>query len=284
MSATAEELESLADAYLSRIRGRRHLPRSLFLVGGLSDEVGACFDELAASGRQVFDNWDAYVTRIDFPTSDVFPTGSARAGQPMNTFLDFGDLLREKIGATYPDHDSGVGEFDVVAHSMGGLDTVAAMVPLDSGKGGAVPPPKLSRAFNFIACDSPFRGIPSADVRAQQPDMQTPQRQAQCRAIAENSPELLKLRAAIPAFCDRIERLKCLSAYTAVYVEVSPQSGNLLGDPSVFPSRDVWQQVRQRLWYRAAIIPGAVHSGDNGLTSVSTGIAEIFSTILNETW
>ena len=284
MPATAAELIGLADRWLQRNRSQRHLPRTLYLVGGLSDETGACFDRLAALGRQTFDNWDEYATRVNFPISNDFPVESARAGDPMRTFLDFGDYLRELIGQKYPDNASNVGEFDVVAHSMGGLDAFAALTPVPSGATRPVDPPQLARAFNFIACDTPFRGIPSADLRAAQPDMEIGHRRDQCNAIAINSPQLALLGTRIREFTARVERLKCIAADTAIYVEVPLNSSNLLADTASFSSRDDWQRTRERLRYRAALIPGSVHSGGNGLTTSSIGIVEVFTTLLAEQW
>ena len=291
MGVTAEELDDIAGGYLDDRAGACQLPRTLFLIGGLSDEQGKCFDALSIAGRQMFTNWDSYATRISFPWSatagNLFPADSKRAGQQMNTFLDFGEFLREVIGQRYPDRGVDVGEYDIVAHSMGGLDTFAALVPLPPTATDTAPSPglpTLAKAFNVIACDSPFRGIPSADIRSAQPDMRLPTRHAQCIAIDTASNEIKLLTSAIPQFCKRVERLRCLAAETAVYIEVPTTSSNILGDPGPFASRDEWQRTRQTLNYRSAIIPGAVHSADNGLTSTPTGIAEIFSTILNETW
>jgi hypothetical protein len=266
-----------ADKWLKEHRKKCSLHRTLYLVPGLCDEAGGCWNAICTEfGPATFIDWDRFARPLTFDEGGLFPADSARAGQPMNTFLDFGDLLREQVAQSHPDHVSGVGEYDLLCHSMGGLDAFAALVSAEA--------PKIAMAFNLITCDTPFRGIPNADARKAFPDMNgKPQRQSQCDAIDEVKPAIWsRLLGNTPALIGRIERLTCYRADRPLFVAVKASSSDLLQDQALFPSRTEWLAARKEVRYRAQVIPGSAHSGSDGLTSVRNGVVEIFRTLIGE--
>jgi hypothetical protein len=266
-----------ADNWLRENRKKRFLARTLYMVPGLADEKGSCWQAICDDlGPATFADWDRFARPLTFDEEGLFPNGSIWAGQPMRTFFEFGDLVREEIAQAHPDHGSNVGEFDLLAHSMGGLSAFAALTSKDQ--------PATAMAFNFIACDTPFRGIPNADARKKFADMNgKPFRQSQCDAIDELKPQFTnRLLQSTPALIDRIERLACLRADRPVYVAVKASSSDLLRDPDLFPSRDQWLEARREVRYRSLPVPGATHSGPDGLTNVRVGVVEIFRTLLGE--
>src|SRR5207248_1785772 len=105
------------------------------------DETASCWTAapncIEFWGTKVFSNWAAKRTIVRFPDQQAqfqFPAGFQVGGQDigattMNDFRDFGDFLRVSIRGALAS-DARDGEYDVVCHSMGGLDTFAALVPI----------------------------------------------------------------------------------------------------------------------------------------------------------
>jgi pimeloyl-ACP methyl ester carboxylesterase len=245
------------------------LNRHLFLVPGITDETAGCWDWIDRWGREVIAGWgDASRTIITFEQLGA-------GGHSQATFVDFGDYVRRRIadwvGAP---GQSGVAQFDVVCHSMGGLDTFAALVPLGQYDYGDVP---LPRARCFITLDTPFRGVDNWKARCARGDISEqawPGRPTQCQALRPGSPELTTLLQNRAALRGVVDHVVCMSASKELPIEVD------------WPSSDLWSEGDiDAEWggaptYHAQVVPGTCHSGVGGITWSPITIAQIFNFLL----
>lgn len=127
---------------------RLTLRRPLILVPGWTDEAGACWAGFEQVGPEVLTNFDTHVHSLDFRVGDGFP--------PFDDFFGFaGDLARY-----IADHGLAGQKVDFACHSMGGLDTFAALTLLSQvpDSSGLMRPD----AFNVMTFDTPFRGFAAA--------------------------------------------------------------------------------------------------------------------------
>ena len=243
------------------------LNRHLFLVPGITDESAACWRWIDLWGNAVLRDWSASRTIITFEQLGA-------GGSPPATFLDFGEYVQQRIADWVGSPGrSGVPQFDVVCHSMGGLDTFAALTGLGQN-GGGVPIP---RAGYFVTLDTPFRGVLNWEIRCGMPDMRDPAwpgRPTQCAALRPGSPELAALVQSRAALRGAVDQVVCMSADRELPIEVDWSSSDLWsdGDPT-----SVWQGSPA---YHAQMIPGTCHSGIGGITWSSITIAQIFNLLL----
>lgn len=277
---SADELEAVCSKWLRDRAGQLTLQRTLYLIPGLDDEGAGCWSVNGAKtiydhwGPLVFSNWHgvssekagtpewnaATVRLIQFPMP--YP-----ATFPGTDFRDFGLVVRQLIAMNYPDDGSLMGEYDVVGHSMGALDAMAALLPLNpaSGDAGAL---ALAKACNFVSMDAPYRGVPNMPIRRK---FSPPFAQGQCSALTEGSAELALVDAQAAALSTRVTRMTCYGVETASQVEV--RSANLYADRTRF------EHQRFTTDYRFLKIPGSSHSGSLGITRSTITIANMFDTI-----
>jgi hypothetical protein len=276
--ATVDELETAALQWLNSQRGKLSLQRTLYLVPGFEDETAGCWARGMNTiadvwGPRIFNNWQLAVASQDLQNQVKWKWANVRlidfdAGVHRPSFLDFADTLRKAIQPEYPDDHSSMGEFDVVCHSMGGLDAFAALVD-DLAPAHPVPPgDRIARAFNFVTMDTPYRGIPNWMARLK---MTAAGKEDQCRAMAPDSPELQLVAAAASRLPSRAVRVTCYGVDSASQVEVT--SGDLYADAARFAHE------RQTSDYRFFQIPGASHSGPQGITQSVITIANLFHTL-----
>ena len=271
MADDPQELQFEAERWLHQLAKRRmRLNRHLFLVPGITDESASCWAWIDSWGSAVIADWsDASRTIVTF---DQLSAG----GHAAATFIDFGDHLRRRIAQVVGTRgESGVAQFDVVCHSMGGLDAFAAFVPLlGQYDYSGVPIP---RARYLITLDTPFRGVTNWKIRCAQSDISDhawPGRPTQCRALAPGSPQLAALLANRAALRDASDHVVCMSAARELPIEVD------------LPSSDLWSDGNPAAaWgtstsYHAQMIPGTCHSGIGGITWSAITIAQVFNFLL----
>lgn len=276
----ADELEAMCEKWLKDRAGQLRLQRTLYLIPGLDDESAGCWSSNGGKtiydfwGPRIFQNWhgvssakagtpewDAATVRlIQFPLP--YP-----ASFPGTDFRDFGLTVRQLIGSHYPDRGSVMGEYDVVGHSMGGLDAMAALLAIDP-VGGNAGAPQIAKAYNFVTLDTPYRGVPNIALRMR---FSPPHAQGQCRALADGCPELTLLGSRAAELAARVTRITCYGVETASQVEV--RSANLYAD------RNRFAHERFETDYRFLKIPGASHSGTLGITRSPITIANLFDTL-----
>lgn len=260
---TVDELTDLATRWLNNHVQQFSLRRPLFLIPGYDDERGGCWigpNSLDEWGRKVFQNWDSARRLITFP----FPYE-----RPMDSFLDFGDDVRGIIAPNNPDTGGATGEYDLVGHSMGGLDAFAALVDdLDGTRPQPPPGGRLARALNYVTFDAPFGGVPNMPIRRLSAG---PSRQLQSDALMKNSSQLSMLAINRSRLAQRAVRATCYGADAAAQVEVE--------QPDLFGSGNQLADARERLRYRYFVIPGSSHSGDLGITKSVIALANLFETL-----
>jgi len=137
---------------LQQLRGfetKLTLKRDLFFVPGWAGEDGQCWMEPydgVLKGHAAMRWW---MERL-VPSTDQkrlhFLTFSREESQPRASFLEFAGLLKQKI------HDAVASSkpVDLVCHSMGSLDAMAAITQ---------PPTPLQQVVNVVAVGSPLQGI-----------------------------------------------------------------------------------------------------------------------------
>jgi pimeloyl-ACP methyl ester carboxylesterase len=282
--ATVDEIETAARQWLNGQKGKLTLQRTLYLVPGFEDETAGCWLKGPNAigdiwGPSVFTNWQMAVASRDKANTAKWKWANVRvldfdAAVIRPSFLTFADVVRAAINEDYPDDQSSMGEFDVVGHSMGGLDAFAALVDdVDPNRSVPVPPAeRIARAFNFVSMDTPYRGIPNWKARLK---MTAQGKEAQCTAMAPDSPELKLLDAAASRLVDRAIRITTYGVDSVAQVEVI--SGDLYADAGRFA------QERHAADYRFFQIPGASHSGPQGITQSVITIANLFYTLTTAT-
>ena len=263
MAKTPDELRADGRAWLNGLGGRFLLQRRLFLLPGICNEDAAMWATVTAWGRRAIPNWDDYARPVTFLT--VPGNGD---------FIGFGDYVRGLIAATYPfDPTHLVGEFDILAYSMGGLDAFAAMVPLAPSTFDSVP--RMGKAFNFITFDTPFGGVPNFSIRKTFGDMTgRPDRQSQCEALSPTSPQIRALRGARSQLAACVERVVCYSAGGDALVQVPISSSNLCADVQ---AETLWGTSPS---FASNLIPGASHAGDSAIFDNEFAIASAFGQLL----
>lgn len=127
------------------------LERPVYFVPGWRDEQGGCWTRMKEWLPYVVKNAATHVFFVEFFATDggLVP--------PWEDFLDFGDDLAELVEK---DVGASGGLVDLVCHSMGGLDTFAAIAMLDDHPELATA--ALRCAHTVIAYDTPFLGFGAA--------------------------------------------------------------------------------------------------------------------------
>lgn len=128
------------------------LARPACFVPGWRDEHGECWKRMKEWLPHVVKNASTHVFFVEYFASDggLLP--------PWEDFLDFGDDLAELI---QKDVGAGGGLVDLVCHSMGGLDTIAAIAMLDDHPELATS--SLRCVHTVITYDTPFLGFGAAE-------------------------------------------------------------------------------------------------------------------------
>jgi hypothetical protein len=281
--ATVDELETAAEQWLKKQRGKLLLQRNLYLVPGFEDEGAGCW--LGGSntiadfwGPRIFSNWQLAVASRDRSNEAKWKWANVRVidfdeNVPRRSFLEFGETVRAAIVTEHPHSSSSMGEYDIVGHSMGGLDSFVALVDaLSAGPQLVQPPQQIARAFNYVTMDTPYRGIPNWEARTK---MSGPTKRDQCRAMAPGCAELTLVDTAASQLAGRVVRVTCYGVDSASQVEVT--SGDLYADENRF------SHERSVTDYRFFQIPGASHSGPQGITQSLITIANLFYTITTGT-
>ena len=110
----AGKLEELA-------KNKLELKRPVFFIPGWTDEACVCWMTPYLKRGTCIKEWAPKILRN--PELVNYISFSAKESEGCKSFFDFGDILKEKIW----DKISRKTDFDLVGHSMGGLDAVAAI-------------------------------------------------------------------------------------------------------------------------------------------------------------
>ena len=161
------------------------LRRPVFFVPGWRDQGGCCWTQpYVEDGADCRPGWEYTVqdwvaqwvrpadrTQVHFVRlveqeerlRENPPAWEQDATSRYENFFQFAELLKGRIRA------SGIEEYDLVGHSMGGLDSIAAII-LDVAVDGEpevnafINSPPLEGAARLITVATPFRGSPTAEL------------------------------------------------------------------------------------------------------------------------
>jgi pimeloyl-ACP methyl ester carboxylesterase len=137
------------EALMALERAPGMLKRPVFFVPGWRDEGNVCWKQPYAHGDTAMAEWlprsvknTGHVTYITFTEQE-----SVRC----SSFFDFGNLLRHKIWDTIGKRRA----FDIVGHSMGGLDAIAAITH---------PHEPMRHAHHLITVGTPHQGSELGEI------------------------------------------------------------------------------------------------------------------------
>lgn len=133
-----------AEASLKKLAEEKPLlKRPVFFVPGWTDEGCTCWTKSYLPSYLTIRDWMGRIAKnSDFANYIKFTTQESKGCE---SFSDFSDLLKEKVWETV---DRGE-DLDLIGHSMGGLDSVAAIV--DDGD-------PLKQVRNLITVATPHLG------------------------------------------------------------------------------------------------------------------------------
>lgn len=250
------------------------LRRPLFLVTGYTDEDAMCWqgpESFMRLGPRIYRNWATHAHMIVFPRDEVLGAEhGALAGRAMDSFFDFGDLLRQEMLRRAPESADDLG-YDVLCHSMGGLDAAVALMGLETSPPRLPPAPsgqRLGKAHHMMTLDTPWRGVPSMDFRRKFAHTEAQKRQG--AALFRESPQLAQLAGAFTQLPARVHRLTCYRPEGATQLEVPAQSADLYGESPE------WKPQRDACGYTSVVVRGASHSGERGITTSPITLEHVF--------
>lgn len=248
------------------------LQRRVYFVPGFTDEDGlSCWG--GTGGRdlcfanqlpEVCANPDL-ATFVDFETDGVPPR--------YEDFIRFGAHLARLVdlGRIPAGPSTGATEVDLVCHSMGGLDALAAVALLGDYPELGAPP--LAGVRNVITFDTPFLGFAAAGnpllgrlKRMQRPD--EPWLTSQLLAMGTGSLRIAEAVQARDEFLARVQAFWPRGADNAAGLLEVPHESASFGQPEEFARASRGRYRGYRAWEDTS------HSGAKGLTRDPRAIVE----------
>jgi pimeloyl-ACP methyl ester carboxylesterase len=248
------------------------LRRRVYFVPGFTDEDGlSCWGDdgsrtlcLASELPEVCANAEL-ATFVNFTVDGAPPR--------YENFIRFGAHLARLVEADRiaAGHAGAEAEVDLVCHSMGGLDALAAIALLDDHPELGAPP--LQRVRNVITFDTPFLGFAAAGnalfgrlKRMQRPD--EPWLMSQLLAMETDSLRIAEVARARDRFLSRVQAFWPRGAdNTGGLIEVPHESASF-GGPADFGPAGRGQYRGYRPWEDTS------HSCAKGLTRDPRAIVE----------
>ncbi len=248
------------------------LRRRVYFVPGFTDEYGrSCWGEAGSSALCLASQLPEVCTNPELATFVDFKAGGAPPRY--ENFIRFGaDLARlvaqDRAGAAPA---GGAAEVDIVCHSMGGLDTLAAIALLDDyPELGA---PLLAGVRNVITFDTPFLGFAAASnplfaklKRMQRPD--EPWLTSQLLAMETDSLRIAEVAQARDQFLSRVQAFWPRGADNAAGLLEVPHESASFGEREDFAPSNQAHYREYRPWDDTS------HSGAKGLTRDPRAIVE----------
>jgi len=248
------------------------LRRRVYFVPGFTDEDGlSCWGEAGGRGlcfvsqlSEVCGN-AALATFVDFKAAGAAPR--------YENFIRFGShlarLVAQDRARAVP--AAAAAEVDLVCHSMGGLDALAAIALLDDYPELDAPP--LAGVRNVITFDTPFLGFAAASnpllgklKRMQRPD--EPWLTSQLLAMETRSLRIAEVAQARDEFLSRVQAFWPRGADNVAGLIEVPHESASFGEPEEFAQTSRERYCGYRTWEDTS------HSGAKGLTRDPRAIVE----------
>lgn len=135
---------------LSELSSKKiEIKRPVFFVPGWTDESCVCWKTSYLKSYTPIKDWISSIAKNGEMAN--FVTFSDKETKACSSFLDLGDILKTKIWDVIGNNE----EFDLVGHSMGGLDSVAAITD-------NVEP--LKNVHNLITVATPHQGSELGEI------------------------------------------------------------------------------------------------------------------------
>lgn len=131
------------------INNKISLKRPVCFVPGWTDENNTCWKTAYRKGYVPMKEWIRKIAKNSNLAEYI--TFTEKESERCRSFFDFADILKEKIWNKIGKSKG----FDIVGHSMGGLDTVAAIIDEDG---------PLLNANNFITVATPHQGSELGEI------------------------------------------------------------------------------------------------------------------------
>ena len=248
------------------------LQRRVYFVPGFTDEDGlSCWGEAGSRALCLASELPEVCGNVDLATFVDFK--AAGAPPRYENFIRFGAHLarlveQDRAAAGLADGDA---EVDLVCHSMGGLDALAAIALLDDYPELDAPP--LACVRNVITFDTPFLGFAAAGnpllgklKRMQRPD--EPWLTSQLLAMETHSLRIAEVAQARDRFLSRVLAFWPRGADNAAGLIEVPHESASFGEPEEFARTSRERYRGYRAWEDTS------HSGAQGLTRDPRAIVE----------
>ena len=257
---TVEELARARKRLRQMAEAPLRLERQVYFVPGWRDERGSCWKRMEEWLPHLVANWRTHVHFVQFLLrGDRLPE--------FEDFLDFGDDLAELVEA---DVGRSARQVDFVCHSMGGLDTFAAIALLDLHP--ELETPALHCAHTVIAYDTPFLGFAAAGNALFRKFVESGRRDpwalVQLAALEKESKRIAEVKLARDEF---------LSQLTAFWPRGADNYDGLLEVPhesASFGARGDFSPSVQGHYRDYATWPDTTHSGPRGITHDLRAVVE----------
>jgi pimeloyl-ACP methyl ester carboxylesterase len=249
------------------------LPRRVYFVPGFTDEAGlSCWGGRAENALCLAAELPEVCTNPGLATFVDFRQG--RAAPRYEDFLRFGAYLAALVAADRAAAGAAgaTAEVDLVCHSMGGLDALAAIALLDDHPELSVAP--LAGVSRVITFDTPFLGFAAARnplygklKRMQRPD--EPWLMSQLLAMDTGAQRIAQAVRARDRFLGRVGAFWPRGAdNTGGLMEVPHESASF-GEPGDFAPALRARYRGYRAWEDTS------HSGARGLTRDPRALVEV---------
>lgn len=244
------------------------LSRPVFFVPGWAGETGDCWTEPYANSPKRHAPAKTWIERIvpaaDRKTMVRYLSFTLAESRTCQSFLDFGPILKAKIRAAV----AAGNPIDLVCHSMGSLDAIAAVTQ---------PPAPLLDVVNLIAAGSPLQGIFYGKLVQPIDELLPfvawqPQHYTQVRNMDHLLPPI-QLINTLETRRRLLERIGAFHGLEGTQDAVVMRSARLKTD-------GMDQEARSRVHHRQ--IAGATHTGPAGVTQDPRTIREIFRILLGK--
>jgi len=248
------------------------LRRRAYFVPGFTDEDGrSCWGEPGSPALSLASQLPGVCANPELATFVDF----AADGAPprYEDFIRFGAHLARLVmqDRAAAGTAGGAAEVDLVCHSMGGLDALAAIALLDDYPELDAPP--LAGVRNVITFDTPFLGFAAASnplfaklKRMQRPD--EPWLTSQLLAMETRSLRIAEVAQARDEFLSRVQAFWPRGADNAAGLLEVPHESASFGEPEDFARASRQRYRGYRAWEDTS------HSGAKGLTRDPRAIVE----------